>query len=179
MALKLDVNDRIRNIMAAEVAFDEQRNELYMSKRFTPVGAAEYPGILKEAVMSGGDADLATKLRIHGCFAETETRRLKSGKISIAKVPTTAPETFAEGEFNRFYLRALCLVAIADGVEHVEVYRARPSDNPRPESEALIGAKLDAKKLLEDLRNNVGVDTCLGLPPGPNSGLSAKLAVKK
>ena len=179
MGLQLDVDERIRNFMTAEITFDEQRNALYTSKRFTMVGAAEYPAILKEAVTSGGDADLAAKLRIHGCFAETETRQLKGGKVSIAKVPATAPDTFAEGEFNRFYLRAICLAAIADGIDHVVVYRARHSENPRPESEALIGTRLDPKRLLEDLRSNVGVDTCLGLPPGPNSGLSARLPIKK
>jgi hypothetical protein len=29
--------------------------------------------------------------------------------------------------------------------------------------------------LLDDLRTNVGVDTALGLPAGPNSGLSAMI----
>jgi hypothetical protein len=164
--------------MAAEISFDEQRNALYLSRRFTPAGAAAYPSILRGAVATGGDADLAAKLRMHGCFAPTETRE-KAGKVTVAKVPTTAPDTFAEGEFNRFYLRAICLAAIADGIDHVVVYRARHSENPRRESEAMIGTKLDPHKLLEDLRNNVGWDTYLGLPPGPNSGLSAKLPITK
>jgi hypothetical protein len=39
-----------------------------------------------------------------------------------------------------------------------------------------INTKISAKLLLDDLRNSSqGVDTALGLPPGPNSGLSAKL----
>ena len=42
-------------------------------------------------------------------------------------------------------------------------------------SEQLIGQELGAAKLLADLRKNVGVDTALGLPPGPNSGLTAKI----
>lgn len=180
MSLHLEnLDPRIRDLMLVEIAFDEERHTLYISRRFTPAGEGHYPVILKDVVMSGGDADLATKLRLHGCFAETETRQLKSGKVSIAKVPVTAPETFAEGEFNRFYLRAICRAAIDDGIDEVVVYRARPSENPRPESEALIGKSLKAKELLEDLRRNIGVDTCFGLPPGPNSGLSAKLPVKK
>src|SRR6266851_5569734 len=36
-------------------------------------------------------------------------------------------------------------------------------------------ARTDPKALLTDLRSNPGVDTALGLPPGPNSGLSARL----
>jgi hypothetical protein len=176
MPLQLhSLDDRIRAFMFSEIALDEERQNLYTSRRFTTRGAAEYPTILKDVVRSGGDADLANRLRTHGCFAETETRQLKSGKISIAKVPVTAAETFAEGEFNRLYLRAICRAAIEDGTGEVVVYRARYSENPRPESEALVGKTLPAATLLDDLRENPGVDTCLGLPPGPNSGLSARL----
>lgn len=34
------------------------------------------------------------------------------------------------------------------------------------------------KFMLDDLRTHVGVDTALGLPPGPNSGLSVRLPYK-
>ncbi len=90
-------------------------------------------------------------------------------------MPVTAPETLAEGEFNRFYARGLCRRAMAQGIESLLVYRAKEVVNPRPESVALIGKSLPVKQLLEDLRANIGTDTALGLPPGPNSGLSVKL----
>lgn len=179
MALQLvNLNDGIRVLMAEEIAYDQARDGVYTSKRFTPVGSAQYISILRDVVAKGGDADLASRLRSYGCFAETETRRSSAGKVSTVKVPVTAPETFAEGEFNRYYLRALCLAALRDGINQLVVYRARHSENPRPESDALIGKTLDANTLLDDLRRNVGVDTSLGLPPGPNSGLSAKLPTK-
>ena len=54
-------------------------------------------------------------------------------------------------------------------------YRAKQVSNPRPELEALIGQSIDPAKLLNDLQTKIGVDTALGLPAGPNSGLSAKL----
>lgn len=80
----------------------------------------------------------------------------------------------ADSEFNRFYIRGLALRAINSG-ETLTIYRARHSDNPRQESEAMIGKRIEAHKLLMDLRNNIGTDTAFGLPPGPNSGLSVKL----
>jgi len=57
----------------------------------------------------------------------------------------------------------------------VEVYRAKQVKQPRPESIRLEGQRLNAAELLTDLRTHVGMDTVLGLPPGPNSGLSVKL----
>jgi len=38
-----------------------------------------------------------------------------------------AHEMLAEGEFNRFYIRALCARAIEDGLPEVTVYRAKRS----------------------------------------------------
>jgi hypothetical protein len=87
-----------------------------------------------------------------------------------------ANETLAEGEFNRFYLRGLCRVAIDGRTPSIAVYRAKPVAEPRPESQALIGTTFDANTLLADLRAHTGVDTALDLPPGPNSGLSGRLA---
>ena len=87
----------------------------------------------------------------------------------------TAADTLAEGEFNRFYLRALCRRAVEDGVPNLTVYRAKAVRVPRAESQALVGKAIGAQALLQDLRAHPGTDTALGLPPGPNSGLSAKL----
>jgi hypothetical protein len=78
--------------------------------------------------------------------------------MTLAKVPITAPETLAEGEFNRFYARGLCLRAMAQGIESLVVYRAKDVVNPRPESVALIGKSLPAKQLLDDLRAGFCVD---------------------
>ena len=71
-------------------------------------------------------------------------------------------------------MRGIALRAISTG-QTLTIYRARHSENPRSESEAMIGKEIDAYKLLSDLHDNIGTDTALGLPPGPNSGLSIKL----
>jgi hypothetical protein len=46
----------------------------------------------------------------------------------------------AEGEFNRFYIRALCVRAIEDGLPEVIVYRAKEVQSARPESARMIWA---------------------------------------
>jgi hypothetical protein len=81
----------------------------------------------------------------------------------------------AEGEFNRFYVRGLCLRAIDEGIDRLVIYRAKAVEEPRPDSNRRIGRSVNPRTLLDDLRRNAGVDTALGIPPGPNSGLSVKL----
>jgi hypothetical protein len=89
----------------------------------------------------------------------------------------TAAQTMAEGEFNRYYARGVCIRALAETGSDatVTVYRARESANARSASVALIGTTPSAAALLEDLRTHIGMDTALRLPPGPNSGLSVHL----
>ncbi len=157
--------------MVDEVQRDIAADRLYSSKRFTPAGVLCYPDLLLRAVAEGTAASLASDLRRADCFVLHEPRT-RNGKTTMAAVPHTAPDTFAEGEFNRFYIRGVCRRSIDEGVGQVVVYRAKEVSSPRPESQAKLGSIVDAARLLEDLRENPGVDTALGLPQGPNSGLS-------
>jgi hypothetical protein len=117
---------------------------------------------------------LASTLRERGYMKAEEQRAKPSGGFTTAKVPHTAPETLAEGEFNRFYARGLCVQVLESGGTEVEVYRGKNVANPRPESQAMIGRRLPAQQLLDDLRSSPGVEPALGLPPGPNSGLTIR-----
>lgn len=165
-----------RRFMLEEIEFDVARSNLYISPRLSASGAREYPDLLREAARNGTEASLAAELRTsRGRMNTTEQRRKPKGGFTTAQVPVTAPDTLAEGEFNRFYARGLCRRAVAEGIKTVAVYRAKAVDNPRPESEALIGTHLPPQQLLNDLRVHVGTDTALGLPAGPNSGLSVRL----
>ncbi|HUJ31571.1 MAG TPA: hypothetical protein VLY23_09850 [Candidatus Acidoferrum sp.] len=164
-----------RAFMLQEVERDVAEDKLYYSPRLSPAGRQAYPEVLRNAVRGGTDGNLAADLRTPGLLNATEVRRKPKGGTTVAQVPITAPETLAEGEFNRFYARGLCLRATSQGADFLLVYRAKEVADPRPESVALIGKSLPAKQLLEDLRTSVGADTALGLPPGPNSGLSVRL----
>jgi hypothetical protein len=82
----------------------------------------------------------------------------------------------AESEFNRYYIRALARRAIEEGIPELVIYRAKPARNPRPESEARVETTLPAEDLLADLRAHPGDESpTLGVPSGPNSGLSVRL----
>ncbi|MDR2949414.1 MAG: hypothetical protein LBV71_09415 [Prevotella sp.] len=168
-----NLDEETRSLMLGEIDHDVTEGKLYQSKRFKEGQEIIYLELLKKIVISGNEKSLATALKANKCFKTHELRKTKSGYTEV-KVPENAESLFAEGEFNRFYIRALCLRIINKGGS-LEIYRARESQNPRKESEILIGNIIDAKQLLNDLRENIGIDTVLGLPPGPNSGLSVKI----
>ena len=170
-----NLDQRTRVLAAVEINSDVAEKAIYISPRLTPQGAQLWPSLLGEAIASYDDAWLANALRQKGLINTHEERRKPKGGTTIAQVPATAADTLAEGEFNRYYVRGLCLRAIEDKSPYVEVYRARHSDNPRPESQALIGKRLSPDALLDDLRKSPGVEPALGVPPGPNSGLSVCL----
>jgi hypothetical protein len=176
MSLKLENPDaQTRGYMAAEIKADIAATRLYLSNRLNGRGRADYAQLLQQAAEGRDDSWLANELRSNGGLNEMEERRKPKGGTTMVRVPVTAPETLAEGEFNRFYIRGLCLRALAAGIPDLIIYRAKEVDIPRAESVAKIGHRVPAQALLADLRANPGVDTALGLPPGPNSGLSARL----
>lgn len=164
--------------MQAEVADDVGNGKVYLSPRLSEIGRLDYPQLLHDAVSHHDETWLAAQLRIGGRLNTRELSHSKAGKVIDKLVPVNAADTLAEGEFNRFYLRGLCRRALAAGVTEIEIYRAKEVASPRSESIALIGQQLSASALLTDLRVSVGVDTALGLPPGPNSGLSGRLTAK-
>lgn len=179
MGLKLDsLDDRTRGLMLKEIELDASSNRIYISPRLTAKGQVEFPALLKRASEGQNDTWLAQRLRFHNLMNPVEQRRKPKGGYTTVRVPETAADTLAEGEWNRYYIRAVCVRAIADDVESLEVYRAKAVAGPRRESVRLIGTLVDPVRLLSDLRTNIGVDTALGLPGGPNSGLSVRLPFK-
>lgn len=166
-----DLDPRTRTLMLDEIAHDKKHGTLYISERLTSVGIADYVKHLEEAARTGDEVTLAARLRQPGQIKTMEPRGM-----GLAKVPHNAAEMLAEGEFNRFYIRALCRRAIEDGVDELIVFRSKAVGNPRPQSLAKIGSAMDPHRLLTDLRMHPGTNTALGLPPGPNSGLSVRFS---
>jgi hypothetical protein len=173
MAMMLDdLDTRTRACMVREIDRDSAAKRLYLSARLSPQGRAAYPRHLVDAARHGDPASLAAAIRLPGLINATEISHSKTGSAFEKAVPVNAAETLAEGEFNRFYLRGLCLVAIEDGIEALEIYRAKDVRDPRPESTLLIGQYVNPVTLLDDLRNNPGVEAalcwrhaCMGMNP--------------
>lgn len=169
-----DLDAATRAAMAAEVDHDVEAGALYISPRLNETGAREWPGLLRTAVASGTDDGLAQQL-IDRRLLNAQEQSHRNGKTFWKAVPVNAPVMLAEGEFNRMYLRGIAARGVAENRD-IKIYRGRYSANPRRESQALDGQLRPADALLNDLRTHIGVDGALGLPPGPNSGLTGKLA---
>jgi hypothetical protein len=165
---KLD--QRTRTLMVEEIDLAIQNNKLYFSTRFNDRGRNGWPGALRKAAESSDSHRLAFDLQQASAMKHMEGRATPSGGYTTAHVPDTAAETLADGQFNRFYIAAICRRAIEDNVSSVIVYRAKFSQEPRPESAALEGAARNPKDLLEEVRDHDTSLKCDLLKP--NSGLS-------
>lgn len=97
--------------------------------------------------------------------------------IGTAGPHLNAAEVLAQSEFNRYFVRGLCRRAIATKIERLQVFRAKPVANPRAESEHKIGLLVDPEVVLIDVRKSqeYGVETALGIPPGPGSGITLRI----
>lgn len=177
MALYLEnLDERTRQLMLAEMEYDITHNQLHISPFLSGQGQRDYASILREAIQSGNDETLAEALRQHRRILRTLPRRNPKGGYSISATPENAAQVLAESEFNRYYIRALARRAIEDGIPELVIYRAKPVSNPRPESEARVETTLSPTELLDDLRTHPGDEPpALGVPSGPNSGLSVRL----
>jgi hypothetical protein len=174
MPLKYDdLDPATRGFALAEFDGDSERGARTISSRIRPTRTEEYASLLREALAYYDDRWLED--RAEGMVVDFELRQTPSGATTTAKLPSYAPRVLAEGDFNRYYMRGVCARAVAEGRGVVEVYRARLSAEPRPESREMEGQRLDAAKLLEELRTSYADaedEPSLGKP---NSGLSVRL----
>lgn len=169
----IDLDGTTRRYMREAIEDAEQNNTIYFSPRFNDEGRQLWLPLLKEAAEEYNEHWLAYQLDEHGLMSGIEVARKPSGGYSIRHVPSTAAQTQAEGQFNRFYMLGLARRARAEGIPYLVVYRARESAEPRPESEELIGRRIPVEEVEAELE-----EVERGFNEGllkPNSGLSLKL----
>ena len=149
----------------------------YISPRLTEQGQTSWQALLEEAILTHNDDWLTEELLRRG-FVRSQEPYTRSGVTRERRVNQPhAAQQRAEGEFNRYYLRGLCMRAKESGVTTLMIYRGKQVSQPRPESEAKIGSHIARDLLLDTLRTNdfVTIEDAIGVPGGPNSGLTARL----
>ncbi|KLE31681.1 hypothetical protein [Aurantiacibacter gangjinensis] len=176
MGLRFEnLDEATREAMLQEIDRDAESGNVYVSNYLNHAGERDWVTILRQAAHSGSDETLAAAIRENGYLKDEVQRRKPKGGFTMAKVPYNAHETLGEGEFGRYYARGLCVRAISEGIAELEVYRAKDVREPRQASEEKIGSRIDPEAILDDLRQTQGVEPALGVPPGPNSGLTLRI----
>jgi hypothetical protein len=165
---KLDA--RSRQLMVQEITAAGGNGQLYFSRRFNETGKKGWLGWLLAAAKEQDEHWLADQLDTARAMTSIEKRDMPKSGLTPVSVPDTAAETMADGQFNRFYMAAICCRALEDGVRTVRVYRAKYRGVPRLESQALVNTTRNADALLEELRSKELSLKCDLLKP--NSGLS-------
>jgi hypothetical protein len=155
----LELDPETRSLMLIELRLDLASQEgPFLGVGLTARGRADYVSLLEHAIRTGNEADLVARLNEEGRVVES---------------PADAARKFGRTEFNRYYIRGICLRASAHGTNVVSVYRARGSASPRSASLALIGSDQPAPVVLANLRGSQGEDPATGLGR-VNSGLTIR-----
>jgi hypothetical protein len=162
-----------RRFALAELDADLASGDFHASERLRPTAIADYQRLLYDALRYYDDRWLEE--RASDLLIDVEPRRTRSGGQTAVKVPEMAARMLAEGDFNRYYMRGVSQRAIDEGRQVVEVYRARLSLEPRPESARLEGNRLPASGVLDYLRGQRSAAADITPLGRPNSGLSVRL----
>ena len=170
-----NLDESTRSFMLNEVDLDLSHGKLHISQHLNELGKQNYVSLLRDAIEHHDDVWIAQQLRSRGYMRENEQRKMPGGGFRTIRVPEAASETLSEGEFNRYYIRGLCVRVIEAGINQVEVYQGKPVSPTRREFEAILGKRVAAKVLLENLRESSNVDVALGLSSGPDSGLTVRM----
>ena len=119
----INLDKLTREFMMIEVDMDIEEDRLYFSKRFTSRGRKDYPTLLHQSVKEYDAIWLADQLNKEGRMSGAELSHSRKGTQFIKRTPLGDHETFAFGEYNRFYVRGLCARAIEEGIEGVDFVR--------------------------------------------------------
>ena len=156
----------------AELDGDIAGGSFHASDRLRPTAVGDYQKLLRDAIRYYDDLWLED--RVGDLLVDFETRQTKSGGTTTAKIPEMASRMLAEGDFNRYYMRGVAVRALQEGRE-LEVYRARLSLEPRPESAEMEGHRFSPQEVLDQLRGLSGPDPMVPRLGRVNSGLSVRL----
>lgn len=164
----------LRRLMLDELEVDASAKNVYLNPLLKPGSPAQYLQLLLATLEAGTPESFAAALAETGLF-QAEHTYIRQGRSVTAKLPANYASTLAAGEFNRYYMRAVCRHAAQEGLLEVEIYRAKPVQNPRQTADERIGRRIEPQTLLEDLRrSNFESPSEYGLG-APNSGLSVRI----
>jgi hypothetical protein len=160
--------------MLAELEADVETGTLYQAPQLSEEGRRQYEHLLQDAIVNGTEVSFAEALQACGGI-RPPNRWQHAREIDAPAALAALTCRLAERELHRFYIRGLCRRALEQGVDTLEIYRARPPDPGRTPSNAMIGVRIAVTSLLEDLRGTFCSFPPHGLPQCRDPGLSVRL----
>jgi len=160
--------------MLAEFDADVAAGTLYRSPQLTDDGQRDYERLFRAALEEGTASSLASELTRLGSVRPHGRWQYAKEPVAV-DAPLAASSLLAEREFHRFYLRGLCRRALDEGVQTLVIYRAKPATPGRAAADGMVGIRITAGSLLEDLRGVFDAWPPNGLPQCRDPGLSARL----
>ncbi len=100
----LNLDDLTRRIMQDDIKLAFENNNLYFSTRFNDKGRQHWPTLLLEAAQRYDEHWLSYKIEEMGLMKDFEKAKKPLGGYTIKHVPHSAVATFADGQFNRYYI---------------------------------------------------------------------------
>ena len=169
----INLNDAVRQYMLAE--FDQ--GSRYYSPRLNEAGKRKWDMLLKDALQYHTDIWLERELIRHNCFLNEEILKSSMGRtVKRAVNKAQSARILAEREFNRYYLRGLCMAAAAQDKSHLLLYKARSSAELSEDMKRKIGTLIDCKALLAILRaRSVSLELVLSIEGAAHYTLSARI----
>ncbi len=150
----INLDEKTRKYMLEAIEDADRIGNIYYSTRFNEAGRREWLWLLKQAASEHDPQWLAEQVESNHLMRELEGGRTPRGAYAVKHIPhTAAAQTLAEGQFNRFYMLGLSKRARAEGVPELEVYRARETSRPRPESQTLVGTRIPVEQVEDQLRD--------------------------
>lgn len=160
-----------RCYMRSELIMDIESDNVYYSE-FLKYGYEDaWEKTLFCAIKNYDDIWLENHIISQKFLLEKYHKLKKNGGFIKTKTPQEKALQLAEAEFNRFYCRAICIRAIKED-KKVKIYRGKKILETSIKSKNMIGHVLSAQEILNELREEVSVNTVLGLPNETNTGLT-------
>ncbi len=149
-----NLDETTRRYMLEAIDDADRIGNIYYSTRFNETGRQEWLGLLKEAAREHDEKWLGEQVENNHLMRELEGGRTPRGSYGVRHIPgPAAADTLAEGQFNRFYMLGLSRRAKAEGIPELEVYRARETASPRPQSQRLVGTRIPVSRVEDELRD--------------------------
>ncbi len=170
-----NLNDETREHIVEALREAETSGNLYYGPHLKESARERFAALLKEAAEGHDGHWLGEQLNRQELMNKTEKHRTKAGKEVIQKMPAEAAENLAEGQFNRFYMLGLCEWAEFNGVTHLQVYRAKKLESPRPEAEYMVGKLIPVDDIESQLKERD--QSLYSMLADASAGLSVRIPV--